>query len=110
LIERRIGSKNGPKTGDESRSRVDYIPPSVSEAKKYLLETGRQEWSEEIGLMIEMHHKVRKYKTHRYPLVERFRKGDLVDFPLVFLSSASLPHMCSQSRRPSPIMDFTAFS
>jgi hypothetical protein len=63
---------------------VDYIPPSVFEVKRYLSETGRQEWSEEIGLMVEMHHKVRTYKTDRYPLVELFRRGDLVDFSLGF--------------------------
>jgi hypothetical protein len=32
--------------------------------------------------MIEMHHKVRPYRNPAYPLVEIFRKGDLVDFSL----------------------------
>ena len=75
-----------------SAHTVDYIPPSVSEVKRYLSETGRQEWSEEIGLMVEMHHKARTYKTDRYPLVELFRKGDLATTsPLVSLSLAFLP-------------------
>jgi hypothetical protein len=65
-----------------SAHTVDYIPPSVSEVTRYLSETGRQKWTEEIGLMVEMHHKVRTYKTDDYPLVELFRKGDLVDFSL----------------------------
>ena len=32
--------------------------------------------------MILMHHKLRKYQDERYPLVELFRQGDLVDFSL----------------------------
>ena len=32
--------------------------------------------------MIEMHHKLRPYQDTRYPLVEVFRQGDLVDFSL----------------------------
>ena len=63
-----------------SAHTVDYIPPSVAEVTRYLSETGRQIWSDEVGLMVEMHHKVSTYKTNRYPLVELFRKGDLVDF------------------------------
>jgi len=65
---------------------VDYIPPSVAQVKQYLSDSGRQAWSEEIGLMVEMHHKVRAYSDGRYPLVELFRKGDLVDFSLGFFT------------------------
>lgn len=65
-----------------SARTLDYIPPSVSEARRYLSATGRQAWCEEIGLMIEMHHKVRQCETNAYPLVELFRRGDLVDFSL----------------------------
>jgi len=32
--------------------------------------------------MIEMHHKIRSYNDKYHPLVELFRKGDLVDFSL----------------------------
>lgn len=61
---------------------IDYIPPSVSQAKQHLSSTGLEAWSEEIGLMVEMHHKVRSYRDERFPLVELFRKGDLVDLSL----------------------------
>jgi len=67
-----------------SAHTVDYIPPSVVEVKRYLSATGREAWSEEVGLMVEMHHKMRSYPSDRYPLVELFRKGDLVDFSLGF--------------------------
>ncbi len=61
---------------------VDYIPPSIVQAKNYLSNNELQSWSEEIGLMIDLHHKIRAVKDSRYPLVELFRKGDLVDFSL----------------------------
>jgi hypothetical protein len=61
---------------------VDYIPPSVAQARQYLSGAGLDAWSDEITLMIEMHHKLRPYHGQHHPLVELFRKGDLVDFSL----------------------------
>ncbi len=61
---------------------VDYISPSVTQVKQFLSGTGCEAWSEEIVLMVEMHHKVRSYRGERFSLVELFRKGDLVDFSL----------------------------
>jgi hypothetical protein len=61
---------------------VDYLPPSEREAEKYLKEVGKEEWMEEIILMISEHHKLRAYKNEQYPLVEVFRQADLVDFSL----------------------------
>lgn len=65
-----------------SDNTIDYLPPSIAVARAYLQEQGQEEWSEEIALMIEMHHKVQPYRDARYPLVETFRQGDLVDFSL----------------------------
>ncbi len=65
-----------------SAHTVDYLPPSVDEAKRWLRENDLAAWSEEIGMMIDMHHKLRSFKDGRYPLVELFRKADLVDFSL----------------------------
>ena len=59
---------------------VDYIPPSLPPAMDYLKKRNLEAWSEEITLMITEHHKVREYENDLYPLVELFRKGDLVDF------------------------------
>ncbi len=63
-----------------SDDTLDYIPPSVAEAKKYLASSGLEEWSEEIAMMVELHHKPSPCHDERFPLVEVFRKGDLVDF------------------------------
>ncbi len=62
-----------------SKGTLDYLPPSIDLAKEYLEQNGREAWIPEIELMIDMHHKVRKYSDDRYPLVEVFRKADLVD-------------------------------
>ncbi len=59
---------------------VDYIPPSIPPAMAYLKQRDLEPWSNEIELMISEHHKIREYKGDAYPLVELFRKGDLVDF------------------------------
>jgi len=60
----------------------DYFSASVSKAKEYLRSRGLRAWNEEIKLMITEHHRTREYKNDAYPLVELFRKGDLVDCSL----------------------------
>lgn len=60
----------------------DYIPPSIPPTIDYLKTKNLEGWSEEISLMITEHHKLREYKNSAYPLVEVFRKGDLIDFSL----------------------------
>lgn len=61
---------------------VDYIPPSLPPAREYLQRRNLTAWSAEIELAIAEHHKIREYKDKAYPLVEIFRRGDLVDFSL----------------------------
>ena len=61
---------------------VDYLPPSVLLVRAYLEEKKLQKWATEIELMIDMHHKIRKYEDNNYPLVEVFRRADLADFSL----------------------------
>jgi len=64
---------------------VDYLPPSVAREKDYLAQHALERWSPEIELMIAIHHKLRRYQDHRYPLVEVFRRADLVDVSLGLL-------------------------
>lgn len=61
---------------------IDYLDPSIEEAKKYLIETNRPEWIEEIKLMIYWHHKTGKYKGKYETTVECFRKADWIDVSL----------------------------
>ena len=61
---------------------VDYLPPSIHLAKNYLRKRNLENWIIEIELMIDMHHKFSRYKNNDFPLVEVFRKADLVDVSL----------------------------
>lgn len=61
---------------------LDYLAPSLPPARDYLERRGLQAWVTEIELMITEHHKLRPYTKLAYPLVELFRRGDLVDFSL----------------------------
>jgi len=65
-----------------SDKTLDYLPPSVKLAREYLLDNGLEAWSAEIELIIDLHHKLMPYKDSQYPLVELFRRADLVDFSL----------------------------
>jgi hypothetical protein len=65
-----------------SDGTIDYLPPSVVRARDYLQANGLEAWIEEVGLMIDMHHKLRRFDDARYPLAEVFRKADLVDVSL----------------------------
>lgn len=66
-----------------SNDTFDYLPPSVALAEDYLKNNRRGEWADEISLMIGEHHKLGRYENN--PLVETFRRGDLVDFSLGFV-------------------------
>ncbi len=66
-----------------SNRTFDYLPPSVALAKDYLSRNGLEDWIPEIELMISTHHKLGRYDDEtNNPLVEVFRRGDLVDFSL----------------------------
>jgi hypothetical protein len=73
---------------------VDYLAPSIELAKKYLKENGKEEWSTEIELMIDLHHKITKVKNCEHQSVEVFRKGDWVDVSLG-MRSFDLPRIGS---------------
>lgn len=65
---------------------LDYIPPSITQLNLYLTSQGLEDWQAELGLMIELHHKIRPVHDCSFPLVELFRKADLVDFSLGLVS------------------------
>ncbi len=85
---------------------VDYLAPSIELAKKYLKEDGKEEWSTEIELMIDLHHKLTRVKHCEYPLVEVFRRGDWVDVSLG-MRSFGLPRKYVRSvRKQFPNLGF----
>lgn len=86
-LERRFAAQ-GDHRGLLSRSRhlvgstADYLAPSIARAHTYLKQNALEHWGPEIELLIDNHHRLRAYKDTRYPLVELFRKADLVDVSL----------------------------
>jgi len=65
-----------------SDGTVDYLPPSIDQAKLYLTEHDLADWIPEVEIIIDLHHKVLPYPGVISPLVEIFRKADLADFSL----------------------------
>lgn len=63
-----------------SARTVDYLPPSEAEAALWLDRNGLAAWRDEIVLMIRMHHRIRRWRDPRTPLVETMRRADLIDF------------------------------
>jgi len=63
-----------------SERTFDYLEPSVYWAKRFLAANELFDWQPQIHEMVCQHHKLSTYKSD--PLVEAFRKGDLVDFSL----------------------------
>jgi hypothetical protein len=60
---------------------LDYLAPSIQAQDAWLERTGRQEWSDELALMVAEHHRLTRYGSPRphASLVEAVRRADLVD-------------------------------
>lgn len=85
---------------------MDYLPPSLTPAMSYLDEKGLDAWRDEIALMITEHHKLSVFADARYPLVELFRKGDLVDFSLGLIRFGLPRRFVRELRRTWPNAGF----
>ena len=58
----------------------DYLGPSVTQAQKYLTNSGRAAWLPEITEMIRQHHKLFPFRGEpTMQLVEPFRRADWID-------------------------------
>lgn len=89
-----------------TENTVDYIAPSIPPALNYLGSQGLADWSGEIELMISEHHKIRKYDSAAYPLVELFRRGDLVDFSFGLFKFGIPPDFIKAVREEFPNAGF----
>ena len=89
-----------------SEKTVDYLPPSVILAREYLEQQNLENWSTEIELIIDMHHKVTPFKDANYPLVEVFRKADLADFSLGLIKGGVAKDYVSRVKATFPNAGF----
>lgn len=88
---------------------IDYLDPSIEQAKKYLNDTGRPHWKEEISLMIDWHHKVSGYKGPYSQTTGTFRKADWIDVSLGLLQFGADKKETRQNRRRFPNRGFHWF-
>lgn len=61
---------------------LDYLAPSIGLANAYLDRIEQQDWAAEVGRIIDLHHKFRSVRGDDSPLVELFRRSDLIDVSL----------------------------
>ncbi len=57
----------------------DYLEPSITQARTYLEENEKQDWINEVALLIDNHHKMSVYTGDFQHTVENFRKADWID-------------------------------
>ena len=63
----------------EAFTSLDYLGPSIRAQDAWLRETGRSAWAGELALVVAEHHRITPYRGAHAPLVEAFRRADLVD-------------------------------
>lgn len=85
---------------------LDYLPPSESEASRYLAARGKDAWNAEIIEMIEMHHRVKPCTDSSFPLVEVFRRADIADFSLGMVSMGVSGALVAQLKSEFPNAGF----
>lgn len=92
-----------------SAKTVDYLPPSIREAEKYLERNQLDGWREEICLLIDLHHKLRPVQRElamKYPLLEVFRRADLADVSLGIFSGGVPKEYMAELKRSFPNAGF----
>ena len=89
-----------------STGRALFTPRRPCAARNYLKDNGLGDWSDEISHMILEHHKIRPVVNGLSPLVELFRRGDLVDFSLGFVRSGLSSDSVKQVKTAFPNAGF----
>ncbi|TRW24246.1 phosphohydrolase [Flavobacterium zepuense] len=88
---------------------IDYLDPSIAQAKLYLLVNGREALSGEITQMIYWHHKTGAYKGKYEQTVETFRRADWIDVTFGLLSFGVERKALAANRKLLPNLGFHAF-
>jgi hypothetical protein len=92
-----------------TNNTIDYLNPSIEEARRYLWQAGKQHWIDEIGLMIYWHHKTSGYKGEYAGTVETFRKADYIDVSLGLLTYGFDKKVIGINRKIFPNAGFHVF-
>jgi len=89
-----------------TKGTTDYLVPSVEQAISYLDQNDLSSWNEEISLIIDEHHKIRAVNHTKFPLIELFRRADLVDFSLGFVKNGVEKSFIKQVKKELPNAGF----
>ena len=92
-----------------TNNTIDYLNPSVEQAKIYLSKNEKHEWIEEVSLMIYWHHKTSRYKGEYAGTVESFRKADYIDVSLGLFNYGFDKKTISENRKKFPNAGFHVF-
>jgi len=92
-----------------TKQTIDYLEPSIEEAKVFLMQAGKEEWIEEISLMIYWHHKWGDYKGKFMVTTGNFRKADWIDVSLGFLTFGINKKEIEKIRNAFPNLGFHKF-
>jgi len=87
----------------------DYLQPSIEQACIHLTKIGRQDWIEEISLMISYHHKISRYRSKNEYIVENFRKADWIDVSFGLLNFGVDKKKIKEIRKAIPALGFHKF-
>ncbi|MCC6583384.1 MAG: hypothetical protein IT271_06755 [Chitinophagales bacterium] len=87
----------------------DYLQPSIALAKEYLIQSGKENWSEEITLMIDQHHKISSYSGTFESTTEIFRKADWADVSLGLIRFEIPATFTQQAKTQFPYKGFHFF-
>ncbi len=88
---------------------IDYLAPSIEQAKQYLTSQNRQSLEEEISLMIFWHHKISRYRGASEQTTTTFRKADWIDVSLGLVRFGLKRKEISKIREDFPNLGFHRF-
>ncbi|HUM52398.1 MAG TPA: HD domain-containing protein [Chitinophagales bacterium] len=92
-----------------TNNTFDYLQPSIELAKNYLQQSKKANWSEEIAVMIDNHHKTTIYKGNYSATTENFRKADWTDVSLGLIHFYIPSNYIKQVEKQFPYKGFHLF-
>ena len=91
-----------------TNNTIDYLQPSMEQAKIYLISENKQAHIDELMQMIYWHHKRSVYKGE-YKTAEVFRKADYIDVSLGLITFGYSANEISKTRKLFPNKGFHLF-
>lgn len=92
-----------------TNNTFDYLQPSIELAGNYLQQSKKANWSDEIAIMIDNHHKTTIYKGNYSTSTEIFRKADWTDVSLGLIHFDIPSNYIKQVEKQFPYKGFHFF-